>query len=136
MESVIQSKLYIHAELRNVMICEACGVTAPKRPWADGWVGNGRSRRAIFRDTIDPTVGAHWCPAHVRGYAKGENPSIRELRDLRERLLEAERSAEQPKSEPQIEQAAIPDPVLEAAEETPVIKWSARREGLVPMVTN
>ena len=123
----MNERLFTKAELRNLMMCEVCGVTAPKRPWPAGWSGCGRSRRFLYSDATDPSILAHWCPLHQHSNRYEANPTVGELRKLRAQVLEAEHVAAQP--EPEI----VQEPAEQAEPEQPTIKWSARREGLVPM---
>lgn len=78
-------------EARQTLVCDVCGLNAPKYPWPEGWHGCGRSRWRVYRDARDPTVGAHWCPLHSAEISTTPNPAVSQLRRLRDGLLAAEK---------------------------------------------
>lgn len=102
------SRLVTIEYARTMIECENCGVTAPKHPWPSGWSSCGRSRRLIVEGRKGATA-AHWCSSCGYRIRDEPNPTDKEINDIRQRLLELRETASHDG------------------------KWSARREGLVPM---
>lgn len=113
----MSARLVTKDETRNTMECEVCRAVASKRPWTNGWTGCGRSRRLLYasNEAKDPAVAAHWCPAHHDGIGPHDNPHVSELRRIRRNIEEG---------------------VMTTVYGNSNTRWSARREGLIPMAVS
>lgn len=127
----VNTRLVTREEARNWMECDHCGLRVPAKPWPRDWTGCGISRRRVLRDAKQASTPAYWCPEHQDQISDTPNLKERDLRAIRDRLV-AEESVGASAATP-VESELKPE--MEPEPEQPTIRWSARREGLVPMPT-
>ena len=75
--------ILVTKEESKIPICESCG-----NEIKGSYRSCGRSLRRITNDKTDPTIVATWCPNDYDKMLRGKNPTITELKKLREILLQ------------------------------------------------